>query len=188
MANKKQHILETSLALFVENAYENTPTSAISKAAQVATGTLFHHFKSKQQILDQLYIDCKQSLKTALSSNLQTAKDSRGLLFLMWFNYVKWATENPNMFKFLKRYSESTAISVDARAMVDNTYHELLQLIKKSKEDELLAKLPLEYLAMLTKLHFSTAADYCIAHPDTLQKKKLPKRLFEAYWKAISAK
>ncbi len=186
MDNKKQHILDTALSLFIEDGYENTPTSAISKKSNVATGTLFHHFHSKHQILDELYIDSKRSLRLELIKNLQSTNDQQDILHLIWENYSRWAVSNPNKFRLLSRYSTSKMISAEAREQVDNTYQELINVLNESREKGLLAKIPLECVIMLTKLHFACAAEYFITHPEALQKKKLPKRLFQAYWRAIS--
>ena len=46
--SKRDQILLSALTLFNNQGFEKTPTSAISKHAGVATGTLFHHFKTKK--------------------------------------------------------------------------------------------------------------------------------------------
>jgi len=46
-----ENILSTSERLFLEKGYEKTTTQAIINATGIAKGTLFHHFKSKEDIL-----------------------------------------------------------------------------------------------------------------------------------------
>lgn len=57
---KKQAILETALQLFVSQGFHGTSTATIAREAGVATGTLFHHFPSKEQLLEQLFLGVKQ--------------------------------------------------------------------------------------------------------------------------------
>lgn len=185
--SKKQEILATALALFVENGFENTSTAQISQQAGVATGTLFHHFNNKQAILNTLYVECKQSLYTALNNNSINSIDLKNRLQDFWQNYVHWATDNPNKFKFLQDFSEHPLILPESRAAADNAYHGLITLLKDAKETNRLAKLPLDYILMLTKAHFTIAAHYCLENPKALGKKKLPRRLYNAYWKAVCA-
>ena len=45
------NILSTSERLFLERGYEKTTTQAIIDETGIAKGTLFHHFKSKEDIL-----------------------------------------------------------------------------------------------------------------------------------------
>ena len=52
MKEKEQKILDTSLKLFVERGFHGTSTAEIAKTAGVATGTLFHYFKTKEELID----------------------------------------------------------------------------------------------------------------------------------------
>lgn len=51
MTEKKKKILEVSIDLFAKNGYSNTSTSQIAKEAEVAEGTIFKHFGSKENLL-----------------------------------------------------------------------------------------------------------------------------------------
>ncbi len=47
---KRQLILEAAARLFAERGFENTPTMLIAQEAGVAEGTIFRHFKTKDEI------------------------------------------------------------------------------------------------------------------------------------------
>jgi AcrR family transcriptional regulator len=53
--DKRTAILEAALRVFSERGNLSAPTSAISKAAGVAEGTLFTYFKSKDDLINELY-------------------------------------------------------------------------------------------------------------------------------------
>lgn len=63
---KMQDILHASLVLFSEKGYSNTSTKDIARLAQVAEGTLFKHFGSKENLL-------YASLLPILGSSLEQA-------------------------------------------------------------------------------------------------------------------
>jgi AcrR family transcriptional regulator len=48
---RKSEILDTAERLFVSQGYENTSTTDILNAIGIARGTLYYHFKSKEDIL-----------------------------------------------------------------------------------------------------------------------------------------
>ncbi|MEG0267511.1 MAG: helix-turn-helix domain-containing protein [Carnobacterium sp.] len=48
---KMRDILQASLKLFAGKGYSNTSTKDIAKAANVAEGTIFKHFGSKENLL-----------------------------------------------------------------------------------------------------------------------------------------
>ncbi|RHR26245.1 TetR/AcrR family transcriptional regulator [Clostridium sp. AF19-22AC] len=51
---RKNEILDAATRLFAEKGFDNTSTSDIMSAVGIAKGTLYHHFKSKEDIMDSL--------------------------------------------------------------------------------------------------------------------------------------
>lgn len=49
--SKQDQIIKTAIKLFVKQGFENTPTSQISKESKVAIGSLFHPFKTKNDLI-----------------------------------------------------------------------------------------------------------------------------------------
>jgi AcrR family transcriptional regulator len=63
---KKEKILETTLQLIAKNGLNASPMSMIAKEADVATGTIYHHFKSKEEIINEIYLNKKKDFKRIL--------------------------------------------------------------------------------------------------------------------------
>ncbi len=51
-ALRRQEIMQTALKMFMEKGYEKTTTNDILKALNLSRGGLYHHFESKEAILD----------------------------------------------------------------------------------------------------------------------------------------
>ena len=49
---RKQEIMQTALKLFLKQGYERTSTNDIIRELGLSRGGLYHHFKSKEEILD----------------------------------------------------------------------------------------------------------------------------------------
>ena len=60
--NNKQKILETAITLFVKQGFENTPTIQITKESGVASGTLFYHYKTKEDLMNAAYKHIKNDM------------------------------------------------------------------------------------------------------------------------------
>ncbi|MDZ7845661.1 MAG: helix-turn-helix domain-containing protein [Owenweeksia sp.] len=54
MANKKEKIISTALALFAKMGYDATSTSKIALSAGVSEGLIFRHFKNKEGLLESI--------------------------------------------------------------------------------------------------------------------------------------
>lgn len=51
---RRDEILDVAEALFTANGYDNTTISAIIESAGIARGTVYYHFKSKEDVLNAL--------------------------------------------------------------------------------------------------------------------------------------
>ncbi len=56
-------ILKISEKLFYEQGYENTSISQIAKECSLSKGALYHHFSSKEQVLEKICVNYYQALK-----------------------------------------------------------------------------------------------------------------------------
>ncbi|MGD8352891.1 MAG: TetR/AcrR family transcriptional regulator [Pseudomonadota bacterium] len=71
---KREAILVAATDLFARKGYKNTATSEIAELANVAQGTVFHHFKSKENLLISI---CDDLVNTYISG-IRKAADSDG--------------------------------------------------------------------------------------------------------------
>jgi AcrR family transcriptional regulator len=66
-----QRLIRAALELFSSRGYHDTTTAQIAKKAGVAEGTIYRHFPSKQQLLNELY-------RAALRWAAKVVEDSGG--------------------------------------------------------------------------------------------------------------
>ncbi|KXT84783.1 Transcriptional regulator, TetR family [Streptococcus sp. DD11] len=78
MANKKDFILDTAQRLFTEQGFDQTSISQILEAAQIARGTLYYYFSSKEEMMDAII---ERTIEAAFAAS-QAFADNRGLTIL----------------------------------------------------------------------------------------------------------
>lgn len=75
---RKKEILDIAEELFISKGYEGTSTTDILEKVGIARGTLYYHFKSKEEILDALIdriIDgVVRNIKSAVSGNMSAKR------------------------------------------------------------------------------------------------------------------
>ena len=117
MLSTKDKIYQSALELFASQGIQSTSTAQISKKAGVASGTLFVHFKSKQELIDTIYISIKKNAFSDLNENmpdnssveLQFKEASRKIIEYFLTNY--------NEFIFLGLVDIDPMVSEEARAI-----------------------------------------------------------------------
>jgi len=110
--DKREQLLAAATKLFVERGFHATPTSAISKEAGVSAGILFHYFKTKDDLITDLYVDLKKEYTNVILKDLDKLTSDVSKIRLIWSNSWNWGLENPIKFQFLLQadnsiYSES---------------------------------------------------------------------------------
>lgn len=63
MMDKKEQIIAVATQLFAERGFENTAVSLICETAKVSKGLVFHHFKSKQELLREIFSRTTELIK-----------------------------------------------------------------------------------------------------------------------------
>jgi len=114
-SDKREAILKTALSLFVERGFFGTPTSLISKEAGVATGTLFFYFRTKEALIDTLYLQVKAKAADAMCRGLKEEKDTKARLNRLGHNAVAWGMKNPKEMKFMEQFAHSPFVSTSAQ-------------------------------------------------------------------------
>ncbi len=82
-ARLRRELFEAALALFEEHGYEGTTVQQITDAVQVAKGTFFNHFPTKEHVLQQWYNELTfSSLEAARQRDSANAEDAVCSLFV----------------------------------------------------------------------------------------------------------
>jgi AcrR family transcriptional regulator len=120
-----QRLIRAALELFSSRGYHDTTTAQIAKKAGVAEGTIYRHFPSKQQLLNELY-------RAALRWAAKVVEDSgdahppRARLALVAQGLVEGAVRDPAVVKLglLERYD----------ALLDDESHKTVREFRMALE------------------------------------------------------
>jgi AcrR family transcriptional regulator len=127
--DKQEAILDTALTLFTERGFFGTPTSLISKEAGVATGTLFFYFKTKEELIDTLYLRVKAEAAQAFCKGLEEEPDAKAKLNRLGRNAIAWGMEHPEKMKFMELFAHSPFVSTTAQEEGMSRFLFILDLI-----------------------------------------------------------
>ncbi len=192
--SKREQILTSALVLFIENGFDKTPTSAISKAAGVATGTLFHHFKTKEELINALYLEVKFAMlehlaaKTALATNLSGNAENglKAQIKTLWASMIDWVLEHPQEFRFLSQFGESALIANNTHEKVEAAFADYQALFTQGIEEGLFYDLPLDLILSLTTNHIFASCNYFLQQPELWQDYEVQRKVFASFWSVLA--
>jgi len=146
---KKEKVLYTMLRLIAQNGYSGTPMSMVIKKSGVAAGTIYHHFKSKEDILEELYSLLKQRMGHALNQDINPTSSYKENFKKYWTNLYTYFINYPDEFRFLEYCGNSPYITEKVKEKNKVYYLPVIQFLNEGIEKEIIKKIDLELLVAM---------------------------------------
>ena len=166
--DKRRAILDAALRIFAERGIAGAPTSAISKAAGIAEGSLFTYFKTKDELLRELYLELRMEFSRHLP-DFPFGKDVYTRLKYIWNKYLDLGSAHPEQLKVLAQLRASGKLFRDNEtpplALV-----EILKGTAEAAQSGELTNLPAEYLVLMYRAQAEITLEYINAHPESAAK------------------
>ena len=105
--SKRTAILNSTLQLIREHGFHGTPMSQIAKHANVAAGTIYHYFDSKETLIVELYVETKEKLAEAILKGDDETKVYKERFFQFMINQYNFYVNNEAALIFLEQYINS---------------------------------------------------------------------------------
>jgi AcrR family transcriptional regulator len=172
--------------MFAERGLGASPTSAISKAAGVAEGTLFTYFKTKDDLVNALYREIKLDLAGVTMASLPKTKDVRKRLHHLWNGYVSWGVANPDQRKVLAQLQVSSAITDESRAFGYAPFAEIEAMARDAVAEKVLRDYPVELMSAALGALADMTMDFMAQEPGKADHYRAVG--FEILWNGIAAK
>ena len=181
--DKKKRIFEATLKLISENGFHATPMSKIAKEANVAAGTIYLHFKNKEELINQLYLNLKTTSVLVLTTGFTPEMPVKEGIELVWNNGLNDRLAYPIRFRFLQQYTNSPYIENETREEGVKLFYKIITHWQKGKDEQLIKNIPdLIIYAMLFSPLDALAKQHLQGQFDLNEKKN---EVFQSCWDAI---
>ncbi len=105
--NKKIAIFKGALNLIAKNGFDNAPTAEIAKKAGVGIGTIYWYFKSKRQLIDEVFKYVDEEMSNAITKNSSPDSPLQEQFTLLCKNLITFSFDNPQLISFFRQYVNS---------------------------------------------------------------------------------
>jgi len=162
--DKRNAILAAATQVFAKRGLA-AATSAISHAASVAEGTLFTYFKTKDDLVNELYRQIKLELADAMMSGFPRKRSVRHRLQHVWDCFVNWGVANPMQRKALAQLEVSDRLSLESKTAGLAPFIEIQTMARDARARHVFRDLPEEFVAGAMRALAETTMEFMTANP-----------------------
>ncbi len=185
MKGKRELLLDAALNLFTEKGFHGTPTSMIAKVAGVATGTLFHYFNTKEELINQLYLEIKSDMSESLAKGLEEKESIKEKMKLAWENWINWGINSKVQMRFFNQFGSSPFITKLTKEQGAQNFSFLFLIFNKGIEQQVLKQMPADMLFMISHGSLMSTVIYFMENPDKFSDENCRQQAFDIYWDSI---
>jgi AcrR family transcriptional regulator len=162
----------------------------IRRRARASTGSIYHHFRSKEQLAAELYCEgVRVTQKVGLEAMVKHAGAERGVRALVRA-YLEWVSENPSFATYLLT-SQHAEFRESTEALVSRMNQEFAESLRDWVETRVgrgeLPALPYDLYRAILFGPSEQFARYWLAGRTTTDLKEAARILAESAWRALQA-
>ncbi|ALC15683.1 transcriptional regulator, TetR family [Desulfuromonas soudanensis] len=183
---KRSEILRSALVLISQKGFHGAPMSMIADQAQVAMGTIYRCFESKESLIHELHRELESRFQTAIMQDFPSGEPLRERFLHVSRVFVRYSLASPTDFCFLEQfYNSPFGVSYRRDRILGNNDTGVLQkLLDEARKDGMLKPLPHTVLcALIFGPLFCLVRDHIFNFIELDQ--KLVDACLEATWDAI---
>ena len=147
----RERVLRAALEIWAEDGPAKAKITAIGARAGVSTGSLYHHFRDREDVLATLFLEGLASYQGGLLSALTAAPSARAGVYAIVGWHLRWVTANAAWARYLLSGAPSASDDFRAaRTAANSTFFSALRAwAQPHLASGALRPLPLDRLAAL---------------------------------------
>src|SRR5512139_1478160 len=125
----RDKLLDAAAAVFLEHGYSKASMDQVRQAAGVSNGSLYHHFPTKAELADALYVQTLHDFHGALLAAIKGDADAEAGVKGMVRAYIGWVVRHPDRAALLHKLRREGDIT-DASAGISAANAEAFGALK----------------------------------------------------------
>jgi AcrR family transcriptional regulator len=153
-SGKYQQILDAAIGLFSERGFDSASIQDIAQAAGVAKGTVYLYFKSKDDLMDQVYKHCYELDIKACGAGLEKESHAIDKLCLRMDNIIEYLLTHPKEARIEQMYKLSISGKKGSSFYQEEMYQAIYGIVEEGIGKGELRDMP---AALLTQIYYGMA-------------------------------
>lgn len=138
------------MAFIVREGINDSPMSKIAKDINVAVGTIYHYFKSKEDIINEIYHSIKKNVGDVILQDAHGGEDYKQEFERVTLAIYDYYASHPIQYSFLLQVEYSPIILESVRAECNQYFSPVFEFYKRGMDEGFLIKMDLMVMGILT--------------------------------------
>jgi len=144
--NKAKAIHNAAMKLVINTGFTGLKMADVARNAGIATGTLYIYYKSKEELINDIYLETKKEIVALLSNPNHKAETFYTTYRNMWLAYFSYCFENPEKMLFVEQFLYSGYIEESVYNRVEDMFAPLNQFLLDGQKNGMVKQLDIEIL------------------------------------------
>jgi len=179
---KRSAILQAAVHEIAESGL-GASTAKIARRAELAEGTLFTYFPTKEELLNELYVELKREVYSRLNAGFPHKAGLERRVWHVWSGFLNWAIEFPEKRKASVLLNVSDVITAESRERTASERGPIDATLSELESRKALRGLPKGFAAAAIASMQEAAMDLITKQPK--QREALIERTFKFLWRAL---
>ena len=133
--------MDAALHCFVERGFHGTAIPQIAEKANIAAGTIYHYFDSKEALVNALYRTWKAAIAKRVFTAFPQGAPVRTQFAVMWNEMFAFARSASTAFAFIELHNHASYLDAESLAIDRNVKDFSLMMIKRAQSEGLVKPL-----------------------------------------------
>lgn len=141
--DKRTQVIEKALELFTSQGLQQTSMAQISKESGVAVGTIYLNFKSKDELIERIFLMIQENFGKAVElTNEELELSFEEQFYLIGQRAYNFYVHHPEQFYFIDTLNYSPLISKETREEGRTSYKQAIQILSEGMERGHIQQIP----------------------------------------------
>ncbi len=189
-ASKRRQIIRAALSCFVETGFVDTTMEDIRAKSKASNGSIYHHFKSKEQLAAAVYLEGIRDYQKGLIEEIRKHDEARRGVRAIVRYHLNWVDGNRVWARYLftMRHADFMKASEDA---ISKCNRELGAAFKEWAEEQMdkgsLRRMPMDLFVSIILGPCQEYASSRLARGPRSDIRRAIEALGESAWRALKA-
>lgn len=138
MLATRDKIIQGAVTLFVKHGVAQTTTREIASQSQVAEGSIYRYFPSKEELAWQVFRDYHHHLAATLHANAENRHTIEEKITILVDSFLRMADEDWLMFRFYLTGQQKYMYKIDANTLTP--YQVILEIVERGIKEGVIAR------------------------------------------------